>query len=1146
MPQPALLRLVRRLHARSAPAAEAPPPDDRLLLARFARSGDQAAFAALVRRHGSLVLGVCRRLLGEAEADDAFQATFLLLARKAAAVGRGGSAAPWLHGAALRVARNARRSAERRRRREGRAARANRTPAAAGPPAALAWQDVRRALDEELGRLPGPQRSALVLCYLEGLTRDEAAARLGWALGTLKRRLEEGRRSLRERLLRRGVGPLGLAAALTPSGLTAAVPSGLAASAVRVATGGSAPAAVAVLAGPALRPGQRAALLGLALLTAGAVVGGGVARPAASESADPPPVVAAAPAGEPDRPGDPLPDGAVARMGTLTLRHGEYVRTLQFTADGRRVFSAGPRSMRLWDTATGREVGGLDDPEPNGEFLAAALGPDGRTAVTVTTAGWTAGEETCQEWDVPTRQVRRQFSLKRQLLSNAFDRAEFFFSPGGRTLAIREGDRSVRLYDVASGKERHRLAGDWRASAVAFSADGRAVVTGDEKRGLCAWDVDSGRELCRFGGGGQPVHALAVSPDGKWLASVGMTVGRRGDMATYNPAGAVRLWDFATGAEARTIEMTTAPGGVAGVAFSPDGQSLIASGWVLDPFVGVWDVATGRKVRDLPRHVSAAVTLAVSPDGRALATTSTAIAEVRGIIRVCDPTTGEERPRFGGPRDAVRWLAFTPDGQAVNSFSNAGVVRRWEARTGLPLPLAESTAVGTAASADGRWLALSDRLAAAGPGNPDPRMEVRVLERATGQVRGRLTAPAGGMTPSPDGRRLATAGTFDHTVRVWDTADGRELRALRVDDRWRPRLIGFTPDGRLLTCAQGGPEERNLRTWAAATGAPLGSWDVERAVVENARGLDSDFAFGAAPAPDSHSFRLHGAALSPDGRTLALSVFWMRSAGQPHSNVVLVDSADRRVLHYISYAGATATALAFSPDGKLLAAGWSEWNAALFETATGREVRQLVGHRGAVQSLAFSPDGSLLASGSDDATALVWDLRPKPAGPLRPPAELWAALAGEDAATAYRAIGQLAAQPGAAVPFLRERLRPVPPLDAPAVANRIADLDSDKPVIRQAATRALAGYGRRVEPALRRALAAAPPLELRQRIQRLLDGFADEPTDELREGRAVAALEWAGTPAARALLAELAGGDPDAPLTRDARAALDRLGRQTR
>jgi RNA polymerase sigma factor (sigma-70 family) len=228
------------------------------LLDLFLMAGGPAAelaFEALVEWHGPMVWRVCRDVLRESnDADDAFQATFLILARRARAIRKRSSLGPWLYGVALRVARSARSRAARRRDREQVAAGQEREESMAD----VDRHDAAPILHEEVCRLPEKYREPLVLCYFQGLTHDQAAGQLGWPVGTVRSRLAKARDQLRPRLLRRGVAP-SVAINLAMGQLEAAVPvpaaliSATVGMAVRAGAAGSVPAAVAALVGKTLR-----------------------------------------------------------------------------------------------------------------------------------------------------------------------------------------------------------------------------------------------------------------------------------------------------------------------------------------------------------------------------------------------------------------------------------------------------------------------------------------------------------------------------------------------------------------------------------------------------------------------------------------------------------------------------------------------------------------------------------------------------------------------------------------------------------------------------------------------------------------------------------------------------------------------------
>jgi TIGR03009 family protein len=309
-PPHGVLRHLRRLAGRHGDDGVT----DAQLLEQFVARRDEAAFELLVWRHQRLVLNVCRRVLrGREDAEDAFQATFLALARKAGAIGRRESLPGWLCRVAYRAALRAQSAA----RRAAHAPLDDLEPAAPGtcePETAAAWRELRPLLDRELDRLPEKYRLPVVLCYLEGKTYAEAARQLGWSGGTLSTRLARARQLLRRRLARHGLGvsAAALAATLAEQAASADMPAGLVGITVRAArtfaegtgsTAGEVPARVAALAEGVLRTmmwtklktvATVAVAVGVIVSGAGLFAGPGLgARPPAPE--DPPPA-----AGEPD------------------------------------------------------------------------------------------------------------------------------------------------------------------------------------------------------------------------------------------------------------------------------------------------------------------------------------------------------------------------------------------------------------------------------------------------------------------------------------------------------------------------------------------------------------------------------------------------------------------------------------------------------------------------------------------------------------------------------------------------------------------------------------------------------------------------------------------------------------------------------
>src|SRR5262245_40658038 len=325
------------------------PSADVDLVGRYLQ-GDPAALEVMVRRHGPAVLGVCRRMLGPgADADDAFQATFLTLTLRARSIRKPAALGAWLHGVAVRCCRKA----------LGRRARrpAGDVAGRSDPFAEVAWRELRGLLDEELNRLPATLRAPLILCLVESRVRDEAARSLGWSLRTFDRRLARGRAVLKARLVRRGVGALGLGlGVLNAEGLTAGLPERLVAAVC--GAGAGVPPAVRARLAPAANGFRFKLALGLvlALGSLAAVSGFGGAPPGEKPPDRPAPKVEPA-----DDLEDPMPAGALRRFGSTRFRYPSSFAQAALSPDGKRVAIGGSGQVFLYDSETGKRVRVLDN-----------------------------------------------------------------------------------------------------------------------------------------------------------------------------------------------------------------------------------------------------------------------------------------------------------------------------------------------------------------------------------------------------------------------------------------------------------------------------------------------------------------------------------------------------------------------------------------------------------------------------------------------------------------------------------------------------------------------------------------------------------------------------------------------------------------
>jgi RNA polymerase sigma factor (sigma-70 family) len=1085
---------------------------DQQLLQQFNANGDQVAFAELVGRHGQLVLSVCSRVLcREQDAEDAFQVTFLVLARKSTSIRKGESLASWLHGVAWRSAARLRDELAERRRHESRLA----PPKAQAPPDP-SWREVQEVLHQELARLPDAYRAPLVLCYLEGKTQCEAATLLGWGEHVLRGRLDRGRERLQRRLAQRGIT---LSAAL----LAAAVSQGGPVSAALVRTtarmaiesaGAPIEAVVKAVCRGLLLSRPRLAGLLLTVATALGAVAGLLAMSGPQDKqehalTDPPPrAEQEATAPRTDCHGDPLPAGALARLGTRRFRHDYELRALVFGPRDRTLFSAGSdRIIRVWDVASGKNLARMTG--HSAQINALALSPDGKL---LASAG---NDRTVRLWDpAGSAEVRR-------LEGHEGDVTRVAFAPDCKILASAGTDKTIRIWDIATGRQLRQLAGHQVVHSLGFAPDGKTLACGgyDPARAapsqttVLLWDVASGTQRRQHDGYSSHVFAQG-----------------RKTLVTMSSEH-LRLWDVVAGTSQRDLPAPSHkqdPATGLGVGWqlsqspiiaSPDGKTIAvltmetSEAAFAGQVVRLWDLETG-KVKHALEHTHYGVdALAFSGDGNTLA-----IGPGHGAISLWDVATGKQRNANGHDGPAMH-VAFSPDGKKIVSGSDDWKCRLWDAATGAELRRFDCSdmVTGFALSPDGRTLVTA---CGATVNTFNPSLCVWDLE--TARLRGEFKIDTGKGGPfryaaaccaafAPDGKSF-TFASHDKKVRTWDTASLEEKRSFEVEES--VFRLCFSPDCHSLAC-NGTPGTVLLRD--SMTGQ-----EVLR-LKDHAHEEPVAFAF------------------SPDGRLLAT-----------------VDGRDVRVWEMVTGRErlrlpmrAGLPFVVFSPDSRWLAAGGDPGRTVcIWNVSAGQEVLRLSGHERGLTAAAFAPDGQRLATASHDTTVLIWDL----AGRLKlkqtdlPGAgrdELWTWLADPDPAKAQRALRLLIGAGDRGVAFLAARLKPAA-WDATHAARFkqfIADLDSDTYAARESATEELSRFGDRAQPSLREVLRAAPSAETRRRVETLLVSLqvGHFPAEMLRELRGLEVLERVNTPAARQQLERLAMGLPRTRLTQEARKSLDRL-----
>ncbi|KAG4437673.1 hypothetical protein IFR05_006835 [Cadophora sp. M221] len=483
------------------------------------------------------------------------------------------------------------------------------------------------------------------------------------------------------------------------------------------------------------------------------------------------------------------------------------------------------------------------------------------------------------------------------------------FSPDSKQVISGSGDRTVRLWDAATGAALQTLEGHTGSvSSVAFSPDSKQVVSGSDDGTVRLWDAATGAALQTLEGYTSLVSSVAFSPNGKQVIS------GSGDWM-------MRLWDVATGAVLQTFKGHISS--VSSVAFSPDGKQVISGSG--DRTVRLWDAATGVVLQTLEGHTSSVSSVAFSLDGKKVVSGSE-----DKTVQLWDSTTGAVLQTLKGHISSVKSVAFSTDNKQVVSGSDDRTVRLWDAATGAALQTLEGH-TGSVSS-----VAFS----------PDSKQIVsgsvgRIVRLWDATVRAALQTLAGHTSSvssvafSPDGKQVVS-GSDDGTVRLWDSTTGAALQTLKGHTS-SVSSVAFSPDGKLVTS---GSDDETVRLWDTATGAALQTLE-------------------------GHTSWVSSVAFSSDSKQVV--------SGSGDETVRLWDTATGAALQTLKGHTGSVKSVAFSPDGKQIVSGSGDRTIRLWDVTTGAALQTLEGYTNWISSVAFSLDGKQVVSGSNDGMVRLWD-----------------------------------------------------------------------------------------------------------------------------------------------------------------------------
>ncbi|MBN3941948.1 ribosome assembly protein 4 [Nostoc sp. NMS9] len=555
-------------------------------------------------------------------------------------------------------------------------------------------------------------------------------------------------------------------------------------------------------------------------------------------------------------------------------------------------------------------------------------------------------DKTIKIWDVSSGKLLKSLTDHKDEVWNVA------YSPNGQQLASASADKTIKIWDVSSGKLLKTLTGHSDVvNSIAYSPNGQQLASASADKTIKIWDVSSGQLLKTLTGHSDVVNSIAYSPNGQQLASA-------------SADKTIKIWDVSSGKLLKTL--TGHSDVVNSIAYSPNGQQLASAS--ADKTIKIWDVSSGKPPKTLTGHTSGVFGVAYSRNGKQLASASD-----DNTIKIWDINSSKLLKTLTGHSGRVYSVAYSPNRQQLVSASWDKTIKIWDVSSGKPPKTltGHSKEVNSIAySPNGQQLASAS----------DDKT-IKIWNVSSGQLLKSLAGHSDriiSVAYSPNGQQLASASD-DKTIKIWDVSSGQLLKSLagHISSVFS---VAYSPNEQQFASAS---RDKTIRIWDVSSGKPLKTltghknWVISVAYSPNGQQLASASADNTIKIWDvssgqllksltGHSSWVISVAYSPNGQQLA--------SASADNTIKIWDINSGKLLKTLTGHSDAVRSVAYSHDGQQLASASRDKTIKIWDVNSGQLLKSLTGHTNRVNSIAFSLNGQQLASASDDKTIILWDL----------------------------------------------------------------------------------------------------------------------------------------------------------------------------